>query len=102
MKTYRIVDDGRALECDTCRCTTHHPDDVYFRYCPNCGMLGPEVRRRWSGANRRELRWLCDQLGRHKRVVDHRGRAFRVPTEAIITEGIREDDLAGRYPFWED
>ena len=43
---------------------------------------------------------LEQQFGTHKKVVwQATGQAFRVPTRALIEEGLREQDL-DRYPRW--
>lgn len=34
--TYELVASGRAIRCLMCGRTSHHPDDVRFRYCGAC------------------------------------------------------------------
>jgi hypothetical protein len=34
--TYRLVDDGRAIECLRCGMVSYHPEDVRQRYCGHC------------------------------------------------------------------
>jgi hypothetical protein len=46
-------------------------------------------------------RIIIKNHGKFKKVVDHKGIAYRVPTEDIIEHGIEEKDL-GKYPRWED
>lgn len=97
---YMTLRDGSLL-CDTCGRTTHNMEDIYFRYCPGCGLLGNPVRQKWKDS-RALLRELCDAFGRYKKVMDSRGDAYRVPTETILTEGIEEDRLRFCFPDWVD
>ena len=41
------------------------------------------------------------KFGEFKRVVNHRGIAYKVPTTVIMREGIREQDLHD-FPLWND
>lgn len=38
---YRIGDDGRTITCLACQMTSHHPDDVRYRYCGRCEVFHP-------------------------------------------------------------
>jgi len=98
---YDIAPDGRSIRCANCGRTSHNPNDAYFRYCGACEtLLGPQVRQRWN-TERDQLRELCQTLGRYKRVTGPDGKARRVPTEWIITQGIKGDALEF-FPLWED
>jgi len=44
---------------------------------------------------------IIDKFGEFKRVISHRGIAYKVPTVVIIREGIREQDLVN-FPLWND
>ncbi len=101
MLDYEItVKDGEeSILCLTCERRSYSPEDVYFRYCPGCGMLGESVRAKWINS-RSLLRELCDHYGRYKMVIGVDGVRRRVPTEWILTEGIGGSDLA-KFPEWE-
>ncbi len=44
---------------------------------------------------------IIEKFGEFKRVTNHRGIAYKVPTIVIIREGIREQDLVN-FPLWSD
>jgi len=44
---------------------------------------------------------IIEQCGEFKKVVNHNGIAYRVPTIVIIREGINEQDLY-QFPLWSD
>lgn len=96
---YAIADDDSSITCGQCSATSHNREDVYFRYCGACQqMLGPSIRQRWNHS-RIELRTMCEAFGRYKRVTGHDGIARKVPTEWILTQGIRGDALF-IFPAW--
>jgi hypothetical protein len=41
------------------------------------------------------------EFGIYAKVIDHEGRAYRVPTRDIMEKGLREQDLHRRYPLWD-
>ena len=100
MLAYTISNDTVSITCGSCGRTSYHPDDVYFRYCTRCGLLGSESRQKWN-EHRGLLRELCEVFGRYKMVMGPDSIRCRVPTEAILTEGIVGSDLE-RFPRWED
>jgi len=44
---------------------------------------------------------MIKKYGEFKKVIDHNGIAYRVPTIVIIREGIKEQDLY-QFPLWSD
>jgi hypothetical protein len=44
---------------------------------------------------------IIKEFGEFKKVIDHNGIAYRIPTFVIIREGIAEQDLH-RFPLWID
>jgi len=44
---------------------------------------------------------IIKQYGEFKKVIDHNGIAYSVPTIVIIREGIREQDLY-QFPLWSE
>jgi predicted transcriptional regulator len=44
---------------------------------------------------------IIKKFGEFKRVTNHRGIAYKIPTIVIIREGIREQDLVN-FPLWND
>ena len=44
---------------------------------------------------------IIEKFGEFKKVISHRGIAYKVPTTVIIREGIREQDL-NNFPLWSD
>lgn len=42
---YRVGADGRTITCLTCLMTSHHPDDVRYRYCGRCQVFHPTNAR---------------------------------------------------------
>ena len=44
---------------------------------------------------------IIEKFGEFKRIVNHRGVAYKVPTVVIIREGIKEQDL-DNFPLWSD
>jgi len=44
---------------------------------------------------------IIKDYGEFKKVVNHRGVAYKVPTIVIIREGIKEDEL-DQFPLWSD
>ena len=91
--------DGKSITCHTCGHTSQHPEDVYYRSCEECGLLGPETRQKWN-THRGILSQICMRVGREMCVSDRNNVMYRVPTEAIITEGIKEQELS-KYPLWD-
>jgi hypothetical protein len=88
-----------AITCALCKHRTPDRNSIYFRWCSQCkSFLGPAVRRRWNG-HREQLVELCQQFGRYKPVG--RFQLRKVPTELILTEGIREEELH-RFPLWRE
>ncbi len=45
IKTYEIIEDGKAIKCLNCGLTSWHPKDVQHRYCGNCH----EFHMQWPG-----------------------------------------------------
>lgn len=35
-RSYRIIEQGRAIECLGCGAVSYHPEDVRHRYCGHC------------------------------------------------------------------
>ncbi len=44
---------------------------------------------------------IIKKFGKFKKVVNHRGIAYKVPTIVIMREGISEQDL-NNFPLWSD
>jgi len=44
---------------------------------------------------------IIQDYGEFKKVVNHKGIAYKVPTIVIIREGIKEDEL-DQFPLWSD
>ena len=44
---------------------------------------------------------IIKEYGEFKKVIDHNGIAYRVPTIVIIREGIKEQDLY-QFPLWNE
>lgn len=44
---------------------------------------------------------IIENFGEFKKVINHRGVAYKVPTVVIIREGISEQDLVN-FPLWGD
>ncbi len=44
---------------------------------------------------------IIKQHGEFKKVTNHRGISYKVPTIVIIREGIKEDELS-QFPLWSD
>jgi len=44
---------------------------------------------------------IIDDYGEFKKVVNHKGIAYKVPTIVIMREGIKEEEL-NQFPFWSD
>lgn len=44
---------------------------------------------------------IIEKFGEFKRVVNHKGIAYKIPTIVIMREGIREQDLES-FPLWSD
>lgn len=44
---------------------------------------------------------IIKEYGEFKKVIDHNGIAYRVPTIVIMREGINEQDLSN-FPLWSD
>jgi predicted transcriptional regulator len=44
---------------------------------------------------------IIEKFGEFKKIINHRGIAYKVPTTVIIREGIREQDL-DNFPLWDD
>jgi len=42
---------------------------------------------------------IIDDLGEFKKVIDHNGISYKVPTIVIIREGINEENL-NQFPLW--
>ena len=73
---------------------------------PHCVICGeayvPGRTMTCSDACHNEMkRIIKENHGEFKKVTNHKGESFRVPTDDIIEHGIKEKDLA-KYPRWED
>ena len=44
---------------------------------------------------------IIKDYGEFKKVTDHKGVSYKVPTIVIMREGIKEDDL-NQFPLWDD
>lgn len=102
MKPYHVSHDGSTITCLTCGHASQLDFDVYFRFCGPCdSMLGATIRQRWSDPiARTELIKYCAAFGRYKKIIEMgTGIAYKVPTERILTEGIKGDQLA-EFPRW--
>ncbi len=62
--------------------------------------VSSELRLTTEGSRFAEKQ-IIEKFGEFKRVVNHRGIAYKVPTIVIIREGIREQDL-NNFPLWSD
>lgn len=54
-----------------------------------------------TGGNRFAEKMIIEEFGEFKKVADHTGTFYKVPTIVIIREGIREQDLHN-FPLWTD
>lgn len=92
-------DRTRSIRCLTCHRTSFDEDDVYYRYCAQCGFLGDEVRWKWIDA-RAYLRQIVNAVGRYKKVKKLGGETWHaVPTERIATEGLKGGEVE-YFPLW--
>jgi len=44
---------------------------------------------------------IQEDFGEFKKITDHNGISYRVPTFVIMREGVREEDLC-HFPLWTD
>jgi hypothetical protein len=44
---------------------------------------------------------ISEEYGEFKKITDHNGISYKVPTIVIIREGVREEDLH-HFPLWTD
>ena len=44
---------------------------------------------------------IIEQHGEFRKVTDHRGISYKVPTIVIMREGIKEEELS-QFPLWSD
>lgn len=44
---------------------------------------------------------IIKQYGEFRKVTDHKGISYKVPTIVIMREGIKEDELS-QFPLWSD
>lgn len=42
--TYRLVDEGSAIQCLVCGRTSHNTNDVAYRYCGFCHRFHDDMR----------------------------------------------------------
>jgi len=61
----------------------------------------PSELRLTTDGSRFAEKQIIEKFGEFKRVVNHRGIAYKVPTTVIMREGIREQDLES-FPLWSD
>ena len=44
---------------------------------------------------------ISEEFGEFKKVTDHNGTSYKVPTIVIMREGVKEEDLH-HFPLWSD
>jgi len=44
---------------------------------------------------------IIEKYGEFKKVTDHRGISYKVPTVVIVREGLKEDEL-NQFPLWSE
>jgi len=76
-----MIDDGLLQE------NTDSSVPMQFRLTTNGRKLAEES--------------IIKEYGEFKKVVNHKGIAYKVPTIVIIREGIKEDGL-DQFPLWSD
>jgi len=54
-----------------------------------------------TGGSKFAEKIIIKDYGEFKKVVNHKGIAYKVPTIVIIREGIKEDEL-DQFPLWSD
>lgn len=54
-----------------------------------------------TGGSKFAEKTIIEEYGEFKKVVNHKGIAYKVPTIVIIREGIKEDEL-DQFPLWSD
>ena len=62
--------------------------------------VSSELRLTTEGSRFAEKQ-IIEKFGEFKKVTNHRGISYKVPTVVIIREGIREQDLSN-FPLWND
>jgi len=45
MKTFAIVEKGKAIRCNVCSLTSWNPNDVKHRYCGNCHKYHADMEK---------------------------------------------------------
>ena len=60
--------------------------------------LTSEFRLTTNGSRFAEKQ-IIKRYGEFKKVIDHRGIAYKIPTIVIIREGIKENELS-QFPLW--
>ena len=50
MYTYRIIEDGNAIQCLVCNQVSHHITDVKQLYCGRCNMFHQDVEKELNSA----------------------------------------------------
>jgi len=54
-----------------------------------------------TDGNRFAEKQINEKYGEFKKVFNHNGVAYKVPTAVIIREGVKEQDLVN-FPLWSD
>jgi len=54
-----------------------------------------------TGGSKFAEKIIIEDFGEFKKVVNHKGIAYKVPTIVIVREGIKEDEL-DQFPLWSD
>jgi ribosomal protein L37E len=109
---YEIHDNPPRITCGQCGSTSYNSNDVYYRYCGACNtFLGPQVRKQWN--HKRDfpiteavgyssnLQGMIHLYGAYKKIAGPDGIWRKVPSERILTQGIKTEELS-QFPEWED
>ena len=67
----------------------------------NDNPLMPSEFRLTNDGSKFTEQTIIKEYGEFKKVINHKGIAYRVPTIVIIREGIKEQDLY-QFPLWSD
>jgi len=67
----------------------------------NDGLIMPSEFKLTNDGSKVAEEGIIKEYGEFKKVINHKGIAYRVPTIVIIREGIKEQDLCN-FPLWSD
>lgn len=73
MERYRILNDGRAIHCNTCKTISHNPNDVRERYCAKCHTFHLDEHMREMASRQSDLFLDADDEANREREHHQRG-----------------------------